>query len=232
MIAVQTTEGRIAVPSLAPYLRRSLDLGMVMDPARMERGDVATCRWIGHGIGKGVTSTRQDLTIFGIPSELKSGFHAELIRDFERVDPFPLCYDMLGHIYGFGTFIRWVHFADPAGGPGVLGVDWSLSARKTAGVANGMTTAARIFSTAMRHGIPAHAEGALLNWRMCEDPVITAWREDTGLRTIADWCTHGPLLFAPWQERCPRCGLRTITATTQFCTQCGCKPDLWWPKAA
>ena len=143
MIYLHTGDGRREVTSLGPYLGRSLGLGMMMDTAVMCPEDIAGCRWIGFGIEKGVTSVAEDTTVFAIPKEMKHGLHAELVEGFPNLDPFPLCYDMAKHLRGFGAFIRWAYFADPMGGPGVLGVDWSLSARPTGGVA---TTASVVVS--------------------------------------------------------------------------------------
>lgn len=228
VITIVTHDVRTEVPSLAPYLHRSLALGMTMDAHVMRAEDAATCRWIGYGIGKGVTHPQTETTVFGVPRELRSGLHAELVAGFSDVDPFPLCYDDRAHVFGFGGFVRWVYFADPSGGPGVFGLDWSIAARPTSGVAHAMIAVAAIARIAAEHGIPPDAELALLNWRMCEELVITALRERMALRTVADWNTRAPAYFRRGSGYCPRCGLRTLAHRERFCSRCGCDPARFW----
>ena len=121
-IYIQTGKDRRVVPSLRPFLRESLSQRMVMDPTQMNPRDVALCPWVGWGIGKGIPHLQDDVSVFAVPSQLKSGLHGELVKGF-------LGYPLDPYKDGFNGFIRWVYFADPLdhmGRSGVLGIDWSL----------------------------------------------------------------------------------------------------------
>lgn len=219
---------RSTAPSLTPYLTNSLKTDATMDATRMSPTDVARCRWIGFGIGKGVTHPHRDISIFAIPTELTRGLHGELIQGFPDVDPVPLCYDGLNHVHGFGGFIRWVHFANPKGGPGIFGIDWSIVERPTAGIATSWRSVAQLVVIVTRHGIPRDTEVVLLNWRMCEEPEIEHLRQSLGLGTIDDWMSRGHGLFGPASDHCPRCGIRTLQNFPRYCFRCGCEPRRFW----
>ncbi len=219
---------RYLVNSLEPYLRKSIKLGMFMDSSRITKADVKECRWIGFGLGKGATSPDKNISVYAVPNQLKRGLHYELVRGLDRVDKFPLCYDEIKHINGFGGFVRWVFFANPNGGPGVLGIDFSLAARRTSGIANSMIRAIEVIKTAAKHGIPVTAEVALLNWRMCEDSAVKNFRYGFGLVTVKDWIERGGKLFTRRSGLCPRCGLETLKDNQRFCFKCGCQPELFW----
>ncbi|MDO8425540.1 MAG: hypothetical protein Q7T01_03430 [bacterium] len=229
MYFVQTYGHRTSVPSLATFLRRSLTQGARMNATIMQAHDVAECRWLGYGIGKGVTDPNAGITVFSPGSGPETqGLHGELIQGFPFVDPTPLCYEDT-HVFGFGTFLRWVYFADPQGGPGVLGVDFSLTERQTAGVATSMLAVARCAAALAGSGIPPDAELVLLNWRMCEPVRLTALRHTEQLITLRDWARAVPH-FASGGTHCPRCGLHTLHAWVPFCNQCGCRPALVWKR--
>ncbi|MDP3985362.1 MAG: hypothetical protein Q8P82_01240 [bacterium] len=227
-VQIAESDGNVIVPSLRPYLRASLEKGQRMDLSVMRPEDREHCAWIGFGIGKGVTDPQRNVSVFAVPENLESGLHGELIQEFPGVDPVPLCYERFAHKNGFGRFVRWVYFADPAGGPGYIGVDWSLVERATAGVAVSMKSAGNVFAALAAHGLPKDTKTALLNWRMCEHP---SWREirvSLGLETVADWELRAPALFGPKSRYCPRCGAKTLAEPAEFCSQCGCKPALFW----
>lgn len=220
-VYIQTQKEKIRVVSLAPYLSYSFRAGNIMDALLMRKKDIPHCRWVGFGIGKGVTNPEENLSIFAAFQESRHGLHADLLRDRDDVDLFPLCYDQYLHKRGFGGFIRWVYFFDPQGGPGVFGVDWSIVARPTSGVACSMVTILKITKTVIYHGIPPNAEVALLNTYMCEEPTARAMLEDAGLITLYDWVTKGDSLFWLLGCYCPRCGLKTQENGAAFCFRCG-----------
>lgn len=226
MIFVQANGHRVGIPSLRTFLRRSLTQGPRMNAAMMLPQDAARCRWVGYGIGKGVTDPTADVTVFAVPTGPGHGLHGELIQGFPCVDPTPACYDD-DHALGFGDFVRWVHFADPQGGPGVIGVDFSLVERPTAGVATDMLCVARVAAVLRASDIPEDAELALLDWRMCEPEELADWRGRMGLATLADWASAAAR-FHPDSGTCPRCGLHMAPAWAPFCPQCGCRPELVW----
>ena len=223
MVTVQTATQQLRVPSLVPYLHRSLDLGMTMDYAAMDPRDEMLCHWVGFGIGKGVTHPVLGLTRFAVPNELRRGIHAELLAGRIDVDPYPKCYDEEQHDKGFGAWVRWTYFADPDGGPGTLGIDFSIACRPTAGVATTMLTVATVVRAAAAAGIPEDAEVALLNPRMCEEPFHYVLRIELELLTVNDWITHAAARFGPKGTYCLRCGLATRTRGVRFCNRCGCK---------
>lgn len=223
MVSIMTATEHRRVPSLTPHLRRSLDLGMTMNQTAMRPEDVATCAWVGFGIGKGVTHPVLGLTRYAVPNELRRGIHAELLADRIDVDPYPRCYDLDGHDKGFGAWVRWVYFADPDGGPGVFGIDFSLACRATSGVATTMLTVATIVRAAVADGILADAEVALLNPQMCEEPALCMLRHGLGLVIAGDWIAHASSRFGLHGAHCPRCGLATRTHDVRYCNRCGCK---------
>ena len=182
------------------------------------------CRWIGFGVTKGVTSAPSNMTLISI-SRHGSGVHGRLINGLRDTDPSPRCYD-LDHDKGFGDFIRWVHFSDPTSKNHVLGIDFCLSCRRTAGVATTVLTILDTVGTLLCHGLPGQTEIVLLNARMCEEPGIEAMRRDAKLLSAGNWDAFGSNLFGASGSRCPRCGLPTITGGVKFCCRCGANPDI------
>lgn len=227
-IYVRIGEGTISVPTLLPYLSQSLDIGFVMDPDLMEEEDAVNCRWLGFGIGKGVTNPTENISSFAIPNKLYHGLHADLLKDFPGVDPHPLCYEEYTHIKGFGGFTRWVYFADPENRAPVFGIDWSILARPTSGVANSMVKMREVVRAAANHGIPQNAEVAFLNWHMCEPPCMTKVKKELEIWKVMDWLQNADTLFSFESPFCPRCGLKTITKKTNYCVRCGGNPKLFW----
>ena len=220
---------KTSIPSLAEHVRDSL----LDDESRMDRGamrphEAATCRWVGFGLGKGVTSLSRDISVFGVPGKMGSGWHAELVKEFPEVDPAPLCYEPK-HTKGFADFARWVYFANPAGTGDIIGVDFGLKERATAGVAETMYRVAQLAKAGLRHGLPAATELVLLHPRMIELPELTQLRQSLGLIRVVDWATNGEQLFAPLAgSRCPACGLNTRGPEYRFCYRC----DYEFPQAA
>ncbi|GEM_PF-1403782 len=228
---VHAAAGRERVSSVQSFLSRSVMVGHLMDSALMRANEKDRCRWINYGIGKGVTNPEARISIFAVPTELKSGLHAELVDGLGiHVDRAPLCYDEAHHVHGFGGFIRWVYFADPKNGKNFLGIDWSLSARVTAGIATSMVDVVNVADVLMRHGIPPDTELVLLNSRMCEEEYHYAFRKKYNLITLNDWTTRGDLLFSKPSTHCPRCGLRTFMRSARYCFRCGANPKLFWKR--
>lgn len=217
---------RVAVASLAPTIVECRKGSFRVDPELMRPEDRARCPYIGFAIGKGVTDPRTATTVFAVMPKLIRGLHAELVSDFPNIDPMPLCYDTTNHVHGFGGFVRWAYFADPRGVDDVLGIDWSLIARPTAGIATSFLAAMRVVQTLAQQGIAPWARVRLLNWRMMEDVPVTNVREKLQLETVDDWCRLAPMLFSPGSGVCPRCGLGTLARQPEFCGQCGCNPRL------
>lgn len=227
-VYIQTQKERMRVLSLAPYLSHSLNSESIMDASLMRKEDISDCRWLGFGIGKGVTNPKKNFSVYALSNDARSGLHADLLRDRDDVDPFPLCYDQYLHKRGFGGFIRWVYFADPQGGSGVFGIDWSIVARPKSGVANSMVAVFRVAETVIYHGIPPDAEVALLNARMCEENAVRAMRESAGLYALSDWVKKGNSLFWILGDYCPRCGLKTRKTGAMFCFRCGAQFACFW----
>lgn len=219
---------RQSISSLATYLARSLDREQLMDAARMTDEARAQCRWIGYGIGKGVTHPEHELSVFAVPEDLICGLHGELVQGFTHipVDSTPACYELDAPL-GFNGFVRWVYFTDPKRQHDIFGVDWSLNLPRSGGVATSMTMIERIARIVIAHGIPRHTELVLLTADMCEPPVLEQWRRQRGLKTLEDWVALSKKLFAPRGGYCPRCGLDTFTfGRPMFCTRCGCRPEI------
>lgn len=212
---------KTSITSLREHLHDSLlDEESRMERAAMRPDEAASCRWVGFGLGKGVTSLNRDTSVFGVPGKMGSGWHAELVKDFQEVDPAPLCYEP-HHTKGFADFARWVYFANPAKTGDFVGVDFGLKERPTAGVAETMYRVAQIAKAGLRHGLPGETELVLLHPRMIELPELTQLRQSLGLIRVADWAINGERLFAPLTgTRCPACGLNTRGAEYRFCYRC------------
>jgi len=194
-----------------------------MEASLMEPEDAKVCRWLGWGLGKGVTHRTTKTSVFAAPSELQQGLHAQMVQDFGEVDPLELIYTD-DHVLGFGDWVRWAYLSDPADTnttSGILGVDWSISCRRTAGVAVSMQDVATIVATLHEQGIPPEAEVVLFDWCMREPPYITTWKSDLNLLSVMDWCKRGIEFFRPMSPFCPRCGLRTFNEPSRFCFRCG-----------
>lgn len=227
-IFVHEQGARTPVASLTPYLAQSLDRGQLMDPTRMRDEAKACCRWLGYGIGKGVTHTENRVSVFGVPDQLICGLHGELIQGFDDipVDATPICYERLASL-GFDAFIRWVYLADPTRHHDFFGIDWSLAMPSTGGVATSMIQVERLAQVAIAHGIPRETEVVLLSADMCEPLELEAWRMQRALISLEDWVAFGKSLFAPRGNYCPRCGSDTFPFGRRgYCTQCGCRPEL------
>ncbi len=215
-------EVRREVASVSPHLSGSL----AKADSRMERSlmrpeDVPSCAWVGYGIGKGVTSPEKDITIFGVPEHIYSGLHGVMVGGLSDVDPPPLCYEE-NHDKGFGSYIRWVFFADPDLKENYLGVDFSLSLRETSGVATSFKRVAEVVRALSKHGVPDITRVALLNWRMCEPEHLASVRKTLGLHTVAHWNSKAIDLFSKGSGFCPKCGLETFNDRRHlFCYRCG-----------
>ena len=197
-------------------------------PEIMRKEDVENCRWIGYGIIKGVTSPKNNLTIYGIPEEPCSGLHGELISGQPDVDPTPLCYEE-NHDKGFGDFVRWVIFADPKERQHFFGIDFSLTLRPTSGVATSFRKVWEIVGTLIDQGISPWIEVVLLNCRMIEPEYLTQVRKDAGLITAFDWVVKGERYFSQRSNFCPKCGQKTFEKNShKYCCLCGAGPELFY----
>lgn len=225
-VYIQKDADRRLVPSVEPFLRNSLLSGKcLMDPAQMDTESAAACKWLGWGIGKGVTHLRDNVSVFGIPDTFISGLHGELVQGFNDVDPVPTCYED-DHEKGFGGFIRWVYFVHPTdSNQNVFGIDFSPLMPNTGGVAVCLNAALRTAEVASRHGIPLDCQIALLDWDMTEPRFLTQWRETNELSTLGSWITKGQGLFAPHGSICPSCLESTFESTHNFCYLCGKDPN-------
>jgi hypothetical protein len=224
-VFIQAGEQRISVSSLEPYLVRPHPV--LMDPSEMTDEERATCHWMNFGMGKGVTCPVSDISVYMILDKRHSGLHGTLIQGLGNVDTSPACYER-DSILGFGAFVRWVYFQPQQKRPGILGIDWSLGHGPTMGVADSMKRVYAVARSCAAHGVPPETELALVNYRVCEDPLHHAWRERTGLVTVRDWCEKGGALFGRGSCHCPQCGSTTLNETTNFCYRCGCEPRLLW----
>ncbi len=179
-VFIQRDGQKQGVASLAPFLNDSLQKGCRMDKAQMAAADQQICRWLGFGIGKGVTDPERNISVFGLPEIMTAGLHGLLIQGFPGVGTSPECYEQ-NDVLGFGGFVRWVYFANPGGGNGILGIDFSLCAWSGAGVANTMFSVSRLAKTCLEHGISPQDQLVLLNCRMIEEPCVFSWRQSLGL---------------------------------------------------
>ncbi len=186
---------------LSPYLSMPYELNQLMQ--RREKTELdTTCRWIGFGIGKGVTHPMMDISVFGIKriigpnddDKIMKGLHGKMMQGFKDipVDPVHRCYKD-DHELGFGGFIRWVSFFHPEKN-GFLGIDYDRTERPTSGVACSMQEVYEVVRILARHGFPKDYEVVMLNGRMHEDPESTAWRKEHELVTLRDWIEKFPSL--------------------------------------
>ena len=228
-IYVHTSEKRSSVPSLFPYLFYPICRNVLIEKDLIPEALRESCRWIGCGIGKGVTHSEHRISVFGVPDRVQAGLHGELIQGFPDVDPPPLCYDHYNHVNGFGGFIRWVYFASYSLQE-FLGVDFSIISRPHSGVANSVSMVTPLVTVLASHGVPCDSEVVLLNWRMYEENEIKDMRYAAGLVTVQDWVERGDACFSRGSSFCPRCGLETLTRDTYFCNRCGAKPALFWER--
>ena len=228
MIYAYMSTGRLKVASISPYLRRSLEVGNIMDPEFMQKCDIENCEWTGSGLTKGVTDPLNKISVFNFPSEkeIVRGLHAKLVQGLADVDPFPLCYDEIATEKGFGPFVRWVYFLDPAGLNDVFGIDFSIVSRPVSGIANSVLKAAEIVKVACMHGISKNISVALLSPYMCEPEAVAQMRMNAGLFYAEDWILRARELFGENGKFCPRCGLETMIPGCKFCYVCGCRPEL------
>lgn len=218
------------VPSMKPYFISPPFGGNVISAEFMRVQDAVTCRWLGYGYQKGITNPEKNISVVAVGETMCKGLHASLAQDLEDIDPLPLCYED-NHKKGFGSFVRWVYFADPLGKKNYFGVDWSLIARPTSGIANSMLSVAKVVLAAYRHGLPEGIEVVLLNGLMQEELVICELRNQLQLVKVKDWVTNAMGLFGPASNYCPRCGLKSLTFATKFCSACGCSPQLIWKES-
>lgn len=229
-IYLQEKTRRGLVPSLRPYLADSLKTNFLVDAGAIDDSnrDVCRCAWVGFGIGKGVTHPDRKVSVFALPDKLLHGLHRELIDGLVDADPMPLCYDLYGHVKGFGGFIRWAYFANPAGSPDVLGIDWSLGARQSSGVVGSLTDVARVIPVLIDHGIPFSTEVVLLNSDLTELVAVFEMRQRAGLVTVYDWLWRASEIFRFGSGFCPRCGLDVLQKTYRYCPMCGARPVEYW----
>lgn len=212
---------RRRVDSLEPFLTNSLREGIFMDLNVMKEKDAKTCRWLGFGIGKGITDPDKNISVFGVPNRIHRGLHYELVKGFPDIDPFPLCYDEVNHVKGFGSFVRWVYFVDPEREHDFLGIDFSIVCRPTSGVANSVAKVSEVVKVVFQHGISPRSEVVLLNHKMCEHPGITEMRRQAGLIMVNDWINMADKLFLSKSPFCSKCGLKTLDNNEKFCYRCG-----------
>ena len=216
---------RRRIGSLRSYIKKAGHSGFTMEREYMDAENAVACPWLGYGIGKGITSPTRNISVFATPHSMQSGLHSELIRGFRNLDPFPLCYESR-HKLGFADFVRWVYLCPKTQGGGIVGIDWSLVERPTAGVATSMKRVGYIAKTLVRHGISHNTTVALLNSHMCEEAAIRLWRESLGLRILNDWVQKSEKLFGENGLCCPRCGQQTRSKGNTYCTRCGGKFNL------
>lgn len=218
----------LEVGSINSYLRRSLEIGNLMSTEFMEECEIPNCEWVGWGLTKGVTNSAKNISVVNFPSkkDMSRGLHARLVENFPDLDPYPLCYDEDRHDKGFGGFIRWVYFSDPAAINDVLGIDFSIISRPTSGIANSIYSAAEVIKTLCSQGLSKNIQVALLNPKMCEAGAVKAMRINAGLFFVEDWLELSEDLFGKRGKFCPRCGLETMVPGCKFCYACGCDPEL------
>lgn len=216
---------RSRIHTLRPYLRHALEQQVVMDETRIEdKSLLASCRWVGWGITKGVTHRTNRVSVLGTPDTMKQGLHAELVQGFADVDEPAQCYEPHAP-KGFGGFIRWVYFTDPDDPcleGGVIGIDWNGGGNQTtptSGIATSMTDVMAVAQCLIEQGLSPDAELALLDWNMLEREEIRTWRRAFHLYHLEDWSRAD--VFAPHGRLCVRCGSETNICHYRHCYHCG-----------
>lgn len=200
-----------------------------MNIHEMRREEAEVCRWIGFGIGKGVTSPSRKISVFGVPDEPRSGLHGKLIQGFSGVDSCPLCYEDSSE-KGFADFVRWVFFADPTLKRDFLGIDFSLGMSDHSGVATSFQAIWGVVRVLVCHGLSEDVEVVTLNSRMCESESLREVRRLAGLLKVSDWMVKGNSLFGVKSKFCPKCGQMTLDRTpSEFCFQCGSRISSFYP---
>ena len=188
-VFIQTGNTRKAVRNFHVDLRTAFDRGHIIHP---EPEDKHHSPWIGYGYAKGVTHHKRPISVLGLPTEMKRGLHGKLIQGFPNVDDRVRCYEPDAD-KGFGGFIRWAYFIDPSDptcAKGVFGVDYRPGGNMLRGIADKISTVARVVRTAGAHGIPSGASVVLLDPHLCEPDVHTKWREQNRLLTVTDWIRY------------------------------------------
>jgi len=218
---------RQRILSLAPYLRIPLEHGSLIDPNLLVSSVRQGYPWVGWGIGKGVTHLRNDISIFAVPKEQKSGLHSHLIQGFPNVDPPELCYKP-NHIHGFDGFIRWIYLSHPHDAKqDVLGIDWGIGPRATSGITTSVLSIAILCQNVIRHGMSPKTRVALLDPNLSEITFNRSMIESHCLFTVQDWAQSASCVFHVRSLYCPRCGLKTFSsASYRFCYRCGADPNL------
>lgn len=216
---------RQLVDSLAPFVRTPLQTKSLIDPNLLMPAVRQGYPWIGWGIGKGVTHLREDISVFAIPKEQRSGLHSHLVQGLDHVDPPELCYKP-EHIHGFGGFIRWIYLSCPIdASQDVVGIDWGIGLRPTSGITTSVLSVAVLCHNMMRHGVLEKTRVALLDPNLCEITFNHEMIQSLGLFTIGDWARSASTHFRIGSDYCPRCGLRTFeTQANRFCYRCAANP--------
>lgn len=194
-----------------------------MDSMRMRPEEVATCRWIGWTITKGVIHPERKIVAWADEGTGVSQQHGHLIQRFSGVDACPRCYDRDAAV-GFGGFVRVNRFTHPSGSSTIFGVDWSRVEPAVIGVATSVLRVAQVAALAALHGTRSEDELVLLGWTMCETPDRQSWRQHHGLVAVGDWANALYDRFAPGSPHYPACAERTMEPGFKFCHQCGCDP--------
>jgi len=177
--------------------------------------------WIGWGIGKGVTHLREDISVFAIPREQKSGLHSHLVQGFPNVDVPELAYKP-DHQFGFGGFIRWIYLSCPIDpSKDVIGIDWGIGLRRTSGITTSVLSVAVLCKNLLHHGVAGSTRTALLDPNLSEIMYNQEMIQSLNLFTVEDWAKSATTLFYLGSEYCPRCGLHTFTSgTNRYCYRC------------
>ena len=179
------------------------------------------CEWDNWNYAKGVTSLNSGTTVVSIAEEFHPGLHGEMLQSF-GIDPVPLCYDTKNFINGFLDFVRFVLFADPNTSTAILGVDFSLSCHKKAGVINEVVDVCQLCRYLIKLGLPIETNVVLLNCRMKEYISNSEMREDALITTINDFSTADDRLSD--NPYCHSCGFETFgDQNFEYCFLCGAK---------
>jgi len=189
-VFVQNQQERRVVDSLRPYLRESLKLGNFMEASQMGNYDQQSCRWVGYGLAKGVSSIdpTTPISVLSTYEDSVSTLHGLMIQGLGETDEYPWCYypDRKSD-RGFGKFIRWAYFTSTDNQADVFAVDFSLNCDERIGKAASIASVSAVAAIAAQHGIPLDAELVLANERMCENFEHSQFRTENNLISVRDW---------------------------------------------
>lgn len=187
-VYVQDENGRKKIASLRPCLSSVAAYGEKMDPSRIKNLDGQYCRWAGFLFAKGVTNAMavEPVSVLSLHSEMPPTLHGQLIQGFPEVDEYPWCYHS-DKGPGFGGFVRWAYFCDPANVQDIVAIDFDPEASPFIGKARDYFFVAALARALLLHGMRDCTELVLANPEMLENFDNYLYRKTHQLWTLLDW---------------------------------------------